>query len=200
MALLEEREMTMLSKYLLEQKLASNNYTDALREKLLPEHFGAKEDTFIGKQTREEAFIHEMDEYNFHACIAYVNVGVNDFNAASKEKCPSLFIGKAFDQYYKMLLDPPSLNSTKFFMCRANDLLYIYRKLKVRGLNTKVLANYPETQEIFKTMDKILAQPEQERFLDRSPLVGISKHKGILGAIKREIESERILSRYDDAF
>ena len=189
----------MLSKYLLKQKLAGNKYTDALRETLRPEDFGDNEGVLAGK-SRKEAFNYQMDEYNFHACIAYVNAGVNDFNAADRGKCPSLLIGRAFCQYYELLLEPPSLSSTNFFMCRANDLLYIYRKLKAHGLNTEVLKDYPFSEEIFQTMDKLLAQPEKERFLDRSPLVKISKYKGPFAWIKKAIASEKVLRRYDDAF
>lgn len=106
---------------------------------------------------------------DYREAIARVNDGVDDDQTVYQDqtlKCPSVLIAKKF--YY--MRDNKSIGRSDF---SGNDLLYMYKKLKEKGLNKPVIEAYAKKQRwdvraVFAEMDRLLEIPEEERFKSKN--------------------------------
>ncbi|MGN1091702.1 MAG: hypothetical protein ACI4RJ_04360 [Alphaproteobacteria bacterium] len=107
-----------------------------------------------------------MKTGDYREAIARVNDGVDDDQTVYQDqtlKCPSVLVARNF--YYL---------SDKDISSKGNDILYLYRKLKEKGLNKPVIEAYAKKQRwdvraVFKEMDRLLKIPEEERFKSKNP-------------------------------
>ena len=137
--------------------------------------------------------IFDLRRGQYLASIGHINAGADDFNSAEGSLCPSIMIAYGFreraQQIKRLAEQIPDRPATQISLPSAlekeawdvktslNDLLYMYRKIKVgKGLNKALIETRGDKSDIFDTfaqMDNILKIPEKERFEKRA----VAKHK-----------------------
>lgn len=136
--------------------------------------FDAFQKVFYKHFNGETPFTYDLRRGQTEAVIAYVNAGANDFNCVrdlsvkplSDISTPSLHVASLFGTE----LYGYAVNGRTEHEEHLDDLLYIYKGLRTRGLNHAVIEQYkaanPEVTmtEIFTLMDKYMVKPEKGRW------------------------------------
>ncbi len=158
------------------QEMAKKGQTDVNAGNI----FDAIEKQWKAEHT-DSIFLYDLRRGLRHYAVGYVNAGANDFNCSGKDLSPSMMVVGQFGNSlaYKtseekkwsaeVLADSKTRVGRDYQAClnEMDDLLYIFKKLKEKGLNQEMIAAYAkraEMEQTMKKMDEYLKKPEEKRW------------------------------------